>query len=114
MNADHRLAVYGSLAPARPNHHHVAALGGRWFAGEVRGRLVEAGWGSSLGYPALVLAPDGPAIEVQVLESAGLPGHWSRLDDVEGSGYERVLTTVRTAAGQVEAYIYVLSATGPG
>ena len=32
MKADHRLAVYGSLAPGRPNHHHVAALGGRWFA----------------------------------------------------------------------------------
>jgi gamma-glutamylcyclotransferase (GGCT)/AIG2-like uncharacterized protein YtfP len=114
LTADHRLAIYGSLAPGRPNHSQVAALGGRWFAGEVHGRLVEAGWGASLGYPALDLAPDGPAVDVQVLESEDLPGHWSRLDDFEGSGYERVLTTVRTATGEVEAYIYVLSASGPG
>ncbi|WP_448624299.1 gamma-glutamylcyclotransferase family protein [Geodermatophilus sp. URMC 64] len=108
MNGDHRLATYGSLAPGRPNHHHVAGLGGRWFAGEVHGRLVEAGWGAALGYPALVLDPDGAAVDVQVLESADLPAHWSRLDDFEGRGYERVLTTVHTATGVVEAYIYVL------
>jgi gamma-glutamylcyclotransferase (GGCT)/AIG2-like uncharacterized protein YtfP len=81
MDARSRLATYGSLAPGRPNHHHVADLRGRWFAGAVRGRLVEAGWGASLGYPALVLDRSGPTIEVQVLESADLPEHWSRLDD---------------------------------
>ena len=110
MDGGHRLATYGSLAPGRPNHHHVAGLRGRWFAGEVSGRLVEAGWGASLGYPALVLDPDGPAIDVQVLESADLPVHWPRLDDFEGPGYERVLTTIRTTAGDVEAYVYVLTA----
>ena len=110
MNGGHRLAVYGSLAPGRPNHHHVAGLQGRWSPGGLYGRLVEAGWGASLGYPALVLDPDGPAIDVQVLESADLPAHWSRLDEFEGPGYERVLTTVHTAAGDVEAYVYVLTA----
>ena len=57
MDSDHRLVTYGSLAPGRPNHHHVAALRGRWFAGAVRGRLLEAGWGASLGHPAMVLDP---------------------------------------------------------
>ena len=80
----------------------------------MRGRLVEAGWGSALGYPAIVLEPDGPTVGVQVLESADLPAHWSRLDDFEGPGYERVLTTVHTTTGEVEAYIYVLSAAGRG
>jgi gamma-glutamylcyclotransferase (GGCT)/AIG2-like uncharacterized protein YtfP len=108
MDGTHRLAAYGSLAPGCPNHHHVAGLGGRWFAGEVRGRLVAAGWGAGLGYPGLVLDQAGPAVAVQVLESADLPGHWSRLDDFEGPGYERVPTTVATAAGDVEAAIYVL------
>jgi gamma-glutamylcyclotransferase (GGCT)/AIG2-like uncharacterized protein YtfP len=107
MDGGHRLATYGSLAPGRPNHHLVAGLRGRWFAGEVCGRLVEAGWGASLGYPALVLDRGGPAIDVQVLESADLPAHWARLDDFEGPGYERVLTTIRTTAGDVEAYVYV-------
>jgi gamma-glutamylcyclotransferase (GGCT)/AIG2-like uncharacterized protein YtfP len=109
MDADHRLATYGSLAPGRPNHHHVAALRGRWIGGAVHGRLLEAGWGASLGYPAMVLDPAGPAIDVQVLESADLPEHWSRLDDFEGPGYERVSTIVRTAEGEVGACLYVLT-----
>jgi gamma-glutamylcyclotransferase (GGCT)/AIG2-like uncharacterized protein YtfP len=111
MDRSHRLAIYGSLAPGRPNHHHLAGLRGRWMSGEVHGRLVEAGWGASLGFPALVLERGGPAIAVQVLESEDLPAHWSRLDDFEGPGYERVLTPVDTATGDVEAYIYVLRAT---
>jgi gamma-glutamylcyclotransferase (GGCT)/AIG2-like uncharacterized protein YtfP len=110
MSGRHRLAIYGSLAPGCPNHHHVAGLRGHWFPGEVPRRLVEAGWGASLGYPALVLDPHGSAIDVQVLESDDLPAHWSRLDDFEGPGYERVLTTVHTADGDVAAYVYALTA----
>jgi gamma-glutamylcyclotransferase (GGCT)/AIG2-like uncharacterized protein YtfP len=107
-----RLATYGSLAPGRPNHHHVAGLRGRWFPGVVHGRFVEHGWGAALGYPARVLDPEGPAIDVQVLESVDLPAHWARLDDFEGPGYARVLAPVRTTTGDVEAYMYVLTAPG--
>jgi gamma-glutamylcyclotransferase (GGCT)/AIG2-like uncharacterized protein YtfP len=110
MDGHSRLATYGSLAPGRPNHHHLADLRGRWFPGEVRGRLVEEGWGAPLGYPALVLDPDGPVVEVQVLESDDLAAHWARLDDFEGPGYRRVLAPVRTATGEVEACLYVLAA----
>ncbi|MCA2213010.1 methyltransferase domain-containing protein [Jidongwangia harbinensis] len=106
--APHRLATYGTLAPGRPNHHHLADLHGRWLTGEVHGRLVEAGWGADLGYPALIPDPAGPAVPVQVLESADLPAHWSRLDEFEGPGYRRVTTTVSTAHGDVTASIYVL------
>ena len=109
-----RLATYGSLAPGRPNHSFVAGLRGRWFPGVVHGRLVQEGWGATLGYPAIVLDPDGAAVDVQVLESADLPAHWSRLDGFEGGGYERVLTTVTTADGPVEAYVYVLAAPPTG
>jgi gamma-glutamylcyclotransferase (GGCT)/AIG2-like uncharacterized protein YtfP len=104
----HRLATYGSLAPGRPNHHQLAGLRGRWLDGQVRGRLVNAGWGADLGYPALILDPKGTAIPVHIFESLDLPEHWSRLDDFEGSGYQRVVTTVRTSAGDIEASIYVL------
>ena len=41
--ADWRLAVYGTLAPGRPNHHQLSALSGRWSEGHVRGQLHEAG-----------------------------------------------------------------------
>ena len=104
----HRLATYGSLAPGRPNHHQLDGLKGRWSRGHVHGRLVDAGWGAGLGYPALVLDSDAVAVEVHVFESADLPAHWSRLDDFEGPGYRRVTTTVSTTTGQLDAFIYVL------
>jgi gamma-glutamylcyclotransferase (GGCT)/AIG2-like uncharacterized protein YtfP len=103
-----RLATYGTLAPGRPNHHHLDGLDGRWLVGHVHGTLVDAGWGASLGYPALILDPDGSAIDVQVFESVDLTAHWSRLDEFEGPGYQRVVTTVRTPTGDVKASIYVL------
>jgi hypothetical protein len=59
----------------------VSGLGGRWVAG----------WGATMGFPALVLDPDGPVVEVQVLESAELPQQWGRLDEFEGVGYRRVV-----------------------
>jgi gamma-glutamylcyclotransferase (GGCT)/AIG2-like uncharacterized protein YtfP len=104
----HRLATYGTLAPGRPNHHQLSGLSGRWLEGHVYGALVDAGWGASLGYPALVLDPDGRAIDVLVFESTDLPAHWPRLDQFEGPGYRRVTTIVHTRAGELEASIYTL------
>ena len=109
-SADRRFAIYGTLAPGRVNHHQLAGLQGRWQQGTVKGRLLEAGWGAKLGYPGLVLDPLGPEVEVFLFELLDLPEHWSRLDAFEGSGYQRVVTTVRTADGDVEAWIYVLAA----
>ena len=111
--AEHRLASYGTLAPGRPNHHHVRGIPGHWFTGTVRGRLIEEGWGATMGFPALVLDPTGPEIEVQVLESAELPEHWERLDEFEGSGYQRLVAPVMTADGSVPASIYVLAGETP-
>ena len=108
----HRLVTYGTLAPGRPNQHQLDGLEGRWFAGHVNGMLVHAGWGAGLGYPALVLDPDGADIGVDVFESVDLPAHWERLDAFEGPGYRRVVTTVRTSAGDVDASIYVLVEAG--
>ncbi|WP_290736200.1 gamma-glutamylcyclotransferase [Amaricoccus sp.] len=104
-----RLATYGTLGPGRPNHHHLAPLGGRWLKGEVQGRLVAEGWGASMGFPGLVLDPSGPAVAIDLLESAELPRHWPRLDAFEGVGYERVETVVATAEGALRACIYVLA-----
>jgi gamma-glutamylcyclotransferase (GGCT)/AIG2-like uncharacterized protein YtfP len=112
--AIHRLATYGSLAPGRLNDHELGALEGRWLEGHVYGRLVDAGWGANLGFPALILDPTGLAIPVHVFESVELPAHWSRLDDFEGPGYQRVVTTVHTAVGEVDASIYVLGAQNHG
>lgn len=107
--AEHRLATYGTLSPGRVNHRQVADIVGRWYPGTVRGERYESGWGAALGYPGLVLDPDGPHVDVQVLESVDLPEHWDRLDDFEGEGYRRVPTAVQTPDGPVEAMIYVLT-----
>ena len=108
--ADTRLATYGTLAPGRVNHQRLAGLEGRWQKGTVRGRLVDAGWGAALGYPGLVLDPQAPLVEVDLFESADLPDHWPRLDAFEGAGYQRVVTPVRTADGELDAWIYVIAA----
>jgi gamma-glutamylcyclotransferase (GGCT)/AIG2-like uncharacterized protein YtfP len=81
---------------------------GRWSRGSVRGHLVEQGWGATLGYPALVLDPDGPTVAVYVFESADLPAHLPRLDDFEGDAYRRVRTRVALDdGGAVDAWIYI-------
>jgi gamma-glutamylcyclotransferase (GGCT)/AIG2-like uncharacterized protein YtfP len=38
-----------------------------------------------------------------------LPGHWSRLDEFEGPGYQHVVATVETTEGDLDASIYVLN-----
>ena len=76
--------------------------------GYVFGTLVEAGWGAGMGYPALVLDPVGSAVSVHIFESVHLLDHWSRLDEFEGPGYQRVVTKASTSAGDVEVSIYVL------
>lgn len=104
-----RLAVYGTLAPGRSNHHQLAGLKGRWRKGTVRGRLFPSGWGAALGYPGLVLDERGEVVEVQLFESPDLPAHWQRLDEFEGTGYQRVTVAVALAEEMLPACIYVLA-----
>jgi gamma-glutamylcyclotransferase (GGCT)/AIG2-like uncharacterized protein YtfP len=89
-----RLAVYGSLAPGRENHHIVAPLGGSWSEGVVEGEMTRYGWGAAMGYSALHLRPGGPAVAVHVLTSVALPAAWPELDAFEGAEYRRVLVPV--------------------
>jgi gamma-glutamylcyclotransferase (GGCT)/AIG2-like uncharacterized protein YtfP len=106
LGPQHRLATYGTLGPGGPNHHQLSTLKGRWSRGFVRGRLVAAGWGADLGFPAIVLDPEGSQVDVEVFESLDLPDHWDRLDKFEGAAYARVVATVHTPDGAVQAYIY--------
>lgn len=102
-----RLFVYGTLVPGRSNEHVLSELDGCWEHGTVRGHLREHGWGATRGYPTIVLAEDGQEVPGMVLTSPDLAEHWGRLDDFEGEGYSRVLTTVRLASGAaVQARIY--------
>lgn len=107
---DTRLATYGTLSPGRVNHDQLALLKGRWQRGTVRGRLMDSSWGAALGFPALILDPMGSLVDVYVFESLDLRDHWTRLDEFEGPGYRRVVTQVRTADGELSAWIYVMAA----
>ena len=109
-----RLFVYGSLAPGRPNEHVLANVTGTWEPATITGHLVQEGWGSSLGYPALVLEHEKAAVVPgMLLTSDALEEEWERLDLFEGPGYERVTVTVSLDDGtQRSAQTYVLR-TGP-
>jgi gamma-glutamylcyclotransferase (GGCT)/AIG2-like uncharacterized protein YtfP len=109
MAMTHRLFVYGTLAPGRPNEHVLSGVPGVWEAATVRGVLHEHGWGAVMGYPALVMDEQGPEVDGFVFTSDGLDEHWERLDDFEGDGYERMMTVATLRGGEtVEAHIYVL------
>lgn len=90
---DH-LAVYGTLAPGAPNHHHLAGLRGEWRRGWVRGDLHRTGWGAVEGYPSIRWNPGSDPVPVHLLVSADLERHWERLDGFEGPGYQRILVPV--------------------
>lgn len=100
--ADRRFAVYGTLAPGKPNHHQMAALCGDWDADcTIRGALAQVGWGADLGYPALHWSESGDPVPGVLFVSDDLPAHWPRLDAFEGEGYLRILVPVHAAAGIV-------------
>jgi gamma-glutamylcyclotransferase (GGCT)/AIG2-like uncharacterized protein YtfP len=105
-----RLFVYGTLAPGRPNEHILVDVLGEWEPASVKGRLIPEGWGAAAGYPGIVLDENGTEVEGSVFSSQTLAEHWARLDEFEGPGYERVLTTAKLKDGTaVKACIYQLT-----
>ena len=99
-----RLAVYGSLAPGKQNHHIVAPLGGEWTDGFVEGDLFQTGWGAPLGYWAFKQRSGGEKVAVRVLTSPRLSEAWPMLDEFEGSEYRRILVLVQPLS--IVAHIY--------
>jgi gamma-glutamylcyclotransferase (GGCT)/AIG2-like uncharacterized protein YtfP len=59
----HRLFVYGTLAPGRPNEHVLADVPGEWEPATVTGTLFQEGWGAAVGYPGIVLDEHGGEVE---------------------------------------------------
>ncbi|NTU83154.1 MAG: gamma-glutamylcyclotransferase [Chloroflexales bacterium] len=109
----HRLFVYGTLAPGRPNEHILADVPGAWEPASVTGMLLQEGWGAAVGYPGIILDAHGGEVKGFLFSSERLAEHWSRLDAFEGEGYARVLTIVKLKDGTfIDAYIYRLSGNG--
>ena len=104
-----RLFIYGSLQPGGPNEHVLADLDGTWEPAALKGRLIEAGWGASMGFPGLVIDDEGTEIRGHVLSSTELTAKWAHLDEFEGEEYERVTAVVTLDSGiQIEASVYAL------
>jgi gamma-glutamylcyclotransferase (GGCT)/AIG2-like uncharacterized protein YtfP len=103
------VAVYGTLAPGRPNHHVVAPLGGEWTEGVVEGDLSPEGWGATLGYPAFRPRVGGAAVAVQVLTSPALATAWPELDRFEGPEYRRILVPVFRPGPANERQLYTVA-----
>lgn len=108
---EHRLAVYGSLAPGRVNAWVLEPLDGRWISGgRVRGHLHREGWGAAHGFPGLEADPEGEPVPVEVFVSRELPAHWDRLDAFEGSDYRRTVVPVEgLPGGPLPCHIYVIA-----
>ena len=105
-----RLFVYGTLAPGRPNEHVLEKIEGHWEKASVDGRLYAVGWGADYGYPALVLDETAEPVDGMIFASAELGDFWSELDEFEGDGYQRVVTSVRQEDGSlVDAFVYILN-----
>lgn len=103
------LAVYGTLAPGRPNHRVVAPLGGDWTDGVIEGDLFPEGWGAIVGYPAFRPRPGGASVAVQVLSSPLLPAAWPDLDAFEGPEYRRILVAVFRPTPEDERRLYTVA-----
>ena len=124
FGTSHTLAVYGTLAPGRPNHHIVAPLGGEWTEGLIEGDLLPVGWGADLGYPGFRPRAGGDAVAVWVLSAPLLASAWPDLDRFEGPGYRRILVPVFSTelgpgqAGErllhTVANLYAPTEAGPG
>lgn len=108
LSAQHRLASYGSLKPGGSNHHQLDGLKGRWFAGKVKGRIVDDAGGSATGYLGLILG-EGTEIDLMIFESEDLPAHWNRLDIFEGESYVREVVEIETEEGVLPVTLYVLT-----
>jgi len=106
---NNELFVYGTLAPGRENEHVLKPLEGKWTPGFVQGHLQSHGWGATFAFPGIKLATDGAEVPGLLFTSEALSSFWEKLDEFEGEGYSRTLTTATLADGSsVECYIYEL------
>lgn len=103
------LFVYGTLMPNCPNGHVLENIVGKFVPATVKGKLKDAGWSASMGYPGIKLDENGDTIHGFLFYSSNLINHWDYLDEFEGVEFQRSEVTVeRYDELEVDTYIYVL------
>lgn len=85
----HRLAVYGTLLPDRPNGSELAGLDGQWHTGQVNGTLDKRD-----GFLEFHWRLGASALTMKVLVASDLAMWFQRLDRFEGPRYQRSLVPV--------------------
>jgi gamma-glutamylcyclotransferase (GGCT)/AIG2-like uncharacterized protein YtfP len=102
-----KLAVYGTLRPGQLNYGMLSDIDGTWRTIRLVGVLAET------GLPTFYFSNSGSdAVEAELLISAELVQHWTRLDRFEGSGYTRQLGLVWFEDSFQVANVYVTSPAG--
>ena len=101
-NSDHKLVVYGTLAPGKVNHEILSSIEGTWDKCKINGHIFKKN-----GLPYFARDPNESQIEAHLFSSNLLPDSWNRLDQFEGSGYKRVLIPVTRTQGICVASIFV-------
>ncbi|RXJ87664.1 gamma-glutamylcyclotransferase [Arcobacter sp. CECT 8985] len=103
------LFVYGTLMPNCPNGFVLENIVGKFVPATVKGKLIDAGWSASMGYPGIRLEAKEDTIHGFLFYSNNLINNWDYLDEFEGSEFVRQEVTVeRYDELEVDTYIYVL------
>lgn len=103
------LFVYGTLMPNCPNAYVLENIVGKFVPATVKGKLIDAGWSASMGYPGIRLDAGNDTIHGFLFYSDNLINHWDSLDEFEGQEFERTPVTVeRFDEIEVDTYIYTL------
>lgn len=98
---EHRLIVYGSLAPGEVNNFVVAGLEGTWERCVIRGHM-----GRIQGFKAFKYDPQGEEFSVWLFTSPLLPEKFPDLDDFEGEEYQRIIIPAQVDDRVIMAYVY--------
>lgn len=101
------LFVYGTLAPGERNAHIMDGMKGEWQKASVRGKRFDDGWGRGNLAPGFFPDPHGQEVTGLLFSSPDLRAHWIRLDEFEGSDYERVSIVATLESGEkVKTFVY--------
>ena len=103
------LFVYGTLMPNCPNAFVLENIVGKFVRASVKGKLIDAGWSASMGYPGIRLDMGNDTVHGYLFYSDNLINHWDFLDEFEGEEFERMPITVeRYDELEVDTHIYTL------
>jgi gamma-glutamylcyclotransferase (GGCT)/AIG2-like uncharacterized protein YtfP len=104
---ERRLLTYGTLSPGGANAHMLASISSSPRSVQIKGKIIPK---NGLSYYDRYYRSADPMISCVLLESDDLPLIWPRLDDFEGTEYQRILVPYLVDENEVgTGYIYAES-----